>query len=194
MSDNTDQRTFDINPLLATRRSPRAYSHTHVITARDLGPCFEAARWSASSGNSQPWSFVVGFRGDDSHQKIVDSMASGNSIWAAHASAVVANIATTHDAEGKALSHASYDVGQSVAHFSIQANAEGFVVHQMAGFDADVLGQALGLDGSHRVVTLMTVGVLGDAADLVEKLRERESVRRVRKPLADIVTPGDAYA
>jgi hypothetical protein len=40
----------------------------------------------------------------------------------------------------------------------------------------------------------MTVGVLGDAADLVEKLRERESVRRVRKPLADIVTPGDAYA
>jgi len=101
------------------------------LGAEDLGPCFEAARWSASSGNSQPWRFAVGFRGDSTFTDILSSLVEGNAIWAKHASALVANIATIRNDEGKDQSHAVYDVGQAVAHFSVQATAEGFVVHQM---------------------------------------------------------------
>jgi len=81
----------------------------------------------------------------------------------------------THNDEGTELSHAIYDVGQAVAHFSVQATSQGLLVHQMAGFDPESLGDALGLDSHHRVVTLMTIGVLGDVADLPEKLQEREA-------------------
>ena len=193
MTEQNSDHSFPLNDVLAKRWSPRAYSSAHVLSPDDLGPCFEAARWSPSSGNSQPWSFAVGFRGDEVFSSIVASMAEGNAIWAQHASAIVANITMTHSPEGKALSHAVYDLGQAVSHFSIQASAEGLQVHQMAGFNSPALGEALGLAEHFSVVTVMTVGVLGDSADLSEKLQERERAPRVRKPLSELVVQGARY-
>ncbi|MFT6973015.1 MAG: hypothetical protein ACJAV4_000230 [Pontimonas sp.] len=191
--NNSSELTFVINPLLEKRWSPRAYSASHVVDENELGPCFEAARWSPSSSNSQPWSFVVGFRGDPVFSMIIDSMVPGNALWGKNASALVASIAMTHNDEGKELSHAIYDLGQAVAHFSVQATSQDLLVHQMGGFDSGSLGDALGLDPHHRVVTIMAVGVLGDVADLPEKLQEREASPRVRKPLSDVVLRGASY-
>jgi nitroreductase len=194
MSDTGTLHDYTLHPIVGTRRSPRAYSHTHELTADDVGPLFEAARWSASSSNSQPWSFVVGFRGDDVFNTILGTLASGNAIWAQHASVLVANIARHETPEGKKLSHSVYDLGQAVAHLSIQATAEGIAVHQMGGFDADALGAALGIDSTQSVVTVMTLGVLGEVSELPENLQEREQATRVRKPLSEIVSGSVNYA
>jgi len=194
MTLSTETRQFSITPILADRWSPRAYHEEDVMTADRLGPAFEAARWAPSSSNSQPWSFVVGFRGDEIFQALVAAMAAGNALWAEKAGAVVANIAQVVTEEGKELSHALYDLGQAVAHFSAQATAEGLYVHQMGGFDAHVAASSLGLDDRQRVVTLMTVGVLGDIDDLPEKLQERERQPRVRKPLSAVVGGSVNYA
>ena len=194
MTESSSTKTFPIHDALADRRSPRAYSRTAELSAEQVGPLFEAARWAASSSNSQPWSFVVGFRGDEVFSTILGALASGNAVWAEHASALVANIARTHTEEGKALSHAWYDLGQAVAHLSVQATLEGILVHQMAGFDADALGVALGLDDHHRVVTVMTLGLQGDVSDLPENLQERERAPRVRRPLGHSVSGSANYA
>lgn len=194
MTASTSDKTFPIHDALAGRRSPRAYSQRAELTPEQVGPLFEAARWAASSSNSQPWSFVVGFRGDEIFSTILGTLASGNAVWAEHASALVANIARTHTDEGKALSHAWYDLGQAVAHLSVQATVEGILVHQMGGFDSEALGTALGLDDHHRVVTVMTLGLQGDVADLPENLQERENSPRVRKPLRDMVSGSADYA
>lgn len=187
-------REFDIHPVMAKRYSPRAYSATATLGPAELGPLFEAARWSPSSSNSQPWSFVVGLRGDEVFETILGTLASGNAVWAQHASALVASITMMETPEGKALSHSVYDLGQAVAHLSVQATADNLVVHQMGGFDADALGTALGLGSTHRVITVMTLGTQGDPADLPENLREREAAPRVRKPLGDVVSGGLSYA
>jgi hypothetical protein len=192
MTDTT--HGFDIHPAMANRRSPRAYSATSTLGPDELGPLFEAARWSPSSSNSQPWSFVVGLRGDTVFQTILGTLASGNALWAQHASALVANIAMMTTAEGKSLSHSVYDLGQAVAHLSVQATADNIFVHQMGGFDADALGVALGLGATHRVITVMTLGTHGDPAELPENLREREAAPRVRKPLGDVVSGSVSYA
>lgn len=184
---------FDFHPILASRFSPRAYSSVATLGPDELGPLFEAARWSPSSSNSQPWSFVVGLRGDGVFQTILGTLASGNALWAQHASALVANITMMTTAEGKSLSHSVYDLGQAVAHLSAQATADNIVVHQMGGFDADALGAALNLGSSHRVITVMTLGTHGDPADLPENLREREVAPRVRKPLGDVVSGSISY-
>lgn len=194
MTASTSDKTFPIHDALAGRRSPRAYSQSAELTPEQVGPLFEAARWAASSSNSQPWSFVVGFRGDEIFSTILGTLASGNAVWAEHASALVANIARTHTDEGKVLSHAWYDLGQAVAHLSIQATVEGILVHQMGGFDSEALGTALGLDDHHRVVTVMTLGLQGDVADLPENLQEREKSPRVRKLLRDMVSGSADYA
>lgn len=194
MSHDHEPHTFALDRALERRWSPRAFSHTEVLDSATLGPAFEAARWAPSSGNSQPWSFVVGFRGDDVFHTILGSMASGNQVWAEHAPALVANIARVVDAEGNPQSHAIYDVGQAVAHFTVQATVNGLMVHQMAGFDAAALGTELSLDSTQLVVTLMAVGSGGDPADLPEKLQEREAKPRVRKPLSEIVGGSAHYA
>lgn len=194
MTESTSPKTFPIHEALESRRSPRAYSQTAVLTPEQVGPLFEAARWAASSSNSQPWSFVVGFRGDQVFSTILQTLASGNAVWAEHASALVANVARTHTEEGKALSHSWYDLGQAVAHLSVQATVEGIMVHQMGGFDAEALGVALGLDDYHRVVTVMTLGLPGDVNDLPEKLQERELAPRVRRPLGETVSGSVNYA
>jgi nitroreductase len=194
MTESTSTKTFSLHDALAGRRSPRAYSRSAELTPEQVGPLFEAARWSPSSSNSQPWSFVVGFRGDAVFSTILGTLASGNAAWAEHASALVANITRTHTDEGKALSHAWYDLGQAVAHLSVQATVEGILVHQMGGFDAEALGSALGLDEHHRVVTVMTLGVQGDVSDLPENLQEREQAPRLRTPLGELVSGSAHYA
>ena len=194
MSHEHEPHQFTVMDVLEQRWSPRAFDRDEVLDENRLGPAFEAARWSPSSGNSQPWTFMVGFRGDDVFQTIVGTMASGNQVWAEHAGAVVANIASVVDAEGNPQSHAVYDLGQAVAHFSVQATAEGLMVHQMGGFDAQTLGRELGLDSSQRVVTLMAVGSMGDPADLPEKLQLREAQPRSRKSLSEIVRGSANYA
>jgi hypothetical protein len=136
----------------------------------------------------------VGFRGDEVFSTILETLASGNAVWAEHASALVANIARTHTDEGKALSHAWYDLGQAVAHLSVQATVEGILVHQMGGFDAEALGIALAIDAHHSVVSVMTLGLQGDVADLPEKLQERERAPRVRRPLGESVSGSANYA
>lgn len=194
MSHEHEPHQFSVMDVLEQRWSPRAFDRDEVLDENRLGPAFEAARWSPSSGNSQPWTFMVGFRGDDVFQTIVGTMASGNQVWAEHAGAVVANIASVVDAEGNPQSHAVYDLGQAVAHFSVQATAEGLMVHQMGGFDAQTLGRELELDSSQRVVTLMSIGSMGDPAELPEKLQLREAQPRSRKSLSEIVRGSAHYA
>jgi nitroreductase len=50
-----------IHELLVDRWSPYAFADQPVTTA-DLCSLFEAARWSASSYNEQPWRYIVAAR------------------------------------------------------------------------------------------------------------------------------------
>jgi len=50
-------------PVIHHRWSPRSFAEKPVPSA-DLEKIFEAARWSASSYNEQPWRYLVGHKGD----------------------------------------------------------------------------------------------------------------------------------
>jgi nitroreductase len=179
---------YPIMAELVERWSPRAYDPDAELTDDQLGSLFEAARWSPSSSNTQPWSFVVGRRGDETFDLIVSYLASGNAIWAHRASALVVNIVEEVSVAGKPQSAAHYDVGQAAAHLSIQATHMGLIVHQMGGFDKDGMHAALGLDDRHRPIVVMAIGLSGDASDLPDDIQAREVADRLRKPLADVVT------
>ncbi len=180
--------SYPIMAELSDRWSPRAFDADHELSTDELGQLFEAARWSASSSNSQPWSFVVGRRGDDTFDMILGLLASGNAVWAHRASALVVNIVEEVSEAGKPQSAAHYDVGQAAAHLSIQATHMGLIVHQMGGFDKDGMHQALGLDERHRPIVVMAVGAIGQTSDLPEDIQVREVADRTRKPLSDVVS------
>lgn len=182
------QTDFPIMTELTERWSPRAFDPGHNLTSEELGSLFEAARWSPSSSNTQPWSFVVGQRGDETFDMILGLLASGNAVWAHRASALVVNVVEEVSEAGKPQSASHYDVGQAAAHLSIQATHMGLIVHQMGGFDKEGMHEALGLGDRHRPIVVMAIGAVGDISELSEDTQAREVAPRSRKPLSEVVT------
>lgn len=179
-----------IIPTLVERWSPRSFAPEHELPEGALRSVFEAARWAASAGNSQPWRFILARRGSESFDKIAATLIGFNAEWAGSASALVVNLAVT-ETNGKPLRWAEYDLGQAVAHLSIQAHSEGLYVHQMGGFKADELTEAFDLDVSLRPVSVMTIGKIGAPELLPEELEERERAPRTRLPVEELVVLRD---
>jgi nitroreductase len=177
----------EIHELLKSRWSPRAYS-SRPIEEDKLWSLFEAARWSASGGNQQPWSFVVITPSDhETHEKLVEILSGRNKLWAKDAPVLVLAVAKLNPQPGGNNRFAYYDVGQAVANLSIEAGALGLYAHQMAGFDADKARHLFHLPEGFEPMTLTAIGYAGDVEALPDELRERELAPRTRKPLAEFV-------
>lgn len=177
-------------PLLSAlveRWSPRAYDRDAVIAPETLTTILEAARWAPSANNSQPWRFAVTGRGEAAFSAVHDALLGFNQTWADSAAAFIVNIAEVADEQGNPLRWATYDLGQAVAHLTIQAQHEGLHTHQMGGFDAEALRLFFGLSERFEVVSITALGVLGSIDSLSEALRAREVAPRVRRPLDEIV-------
>jgi nitroreductase len=170
----------ELLPLLRDRRSIRAYDETHVLADDELASLLEAARWAPSAGNSQPWAFLLGRRGDDAHAAFVQLLAPSVRRWAPAASLLVFTLnQVASGPEDDALlysDYAQFDLGQAVAHLSVQATALGLGVHQFAAFDHDGLAALADVPRHWRVTTGLTVGLAV----------ESELVPRTRLPLSDI--------
>lgn len=188
----TAETSSPILEVLAERWSPRSYNTDIAIDEAALTSILEAARWSPSAANSQPWRFIVGRRGTATFDKILANLVGFNQAWAGKAAALIVNIAETKDADGNARPWADYDLGQASAHLSVQAHAEGLYIHQMGGIDADGLRAAFDLPENLNAVTVSALGVLDTPEALGnEVLIEREVARRERFALDEIVIVND---
>ncbi len=189
--NKTATTNYPIHPLLAERWSPRAFAD-QPIPADVLGSLLEAARWAPSSRNEQPWRFVVVRREDEAaHARMVEVLSGNNRLWAGRAPLLIVGIAKkTVSQSGAPNSHAWYDLGQAVAHLSVQASAAGLHVHQMGGFDRTKAQVVLEIPDDFDPVVTIAVGYLGDLADLPEQLQARETAARSRRPLQESVFDG----
>ncbi|KQQ07361.1 nitroreductase family protein [Rathayibacter sp. Leaf296] len=187
-ASRTATTSAPILDVLAERWSPRAFDTTAAISDETLASLLEAARWSPSASNSQPWRFIVARRGTSEFDRVAKNLVGFNAAWAGSAAALVVALAETVDADGKPRPWAVYDLGQAVAHLSIQAHHDGLHVHQMAGFEKDGLREEFAIDERFDPVTVAAIGVVGDPESLAnDVLREREVAPRTRLPLEELV-------
>ena len=179
-----------LHPLLAHRRSLRALGGDRVPDAV-LTRLIEAARWAPSSRNEQPWRFVVVRREDSSaHAAAADVLTHRNRLWAPQAPLLMLGLARLTLGDGKPNLHAHNDLGQAVAHLTVQAMAEGLAVHQMGGFDRVGAREVFGVPENCEPMVMLAVGYPGEAADLPEELRAQETAPRARRPLGEIAFEG----
>lgn len=172
MDGRTTTRDGTLLDVLRERRSPVRWDPVHELTDADLRLLTEAARWAPSAGNSQPWAFVVGRRGDDTHRVITAALARSTSRWAPQASALLVTLhrrAVDEESDLLYSDYAVYDLGQAVAHLTVQAGAMGLATHQFAAFDHDAMAQTLGVPPHWAVTTGIAVGRAGDGADAVRE-------------------------
>ena len=173
-------------PVLAQRWSPRAFKET-PIPAGDLRTILEAACWTQSSSNEQPWRFLVGVKGTETHDKIFATLVPANQLWAGKAGALILNFTLLKTGKGSPNKYALYDLGASSAMLVIQAEALGLVTHSMGGYDNDAARRAFGLNEDYSLGAVIAVGYQDEPASLPnETLLEREVAKRGRKPLSEI--------
>ena len=173
-------------PALAHRWSPRSYTEQSISPA-DLKTVLEAARWAASSSNEQPWRFLVGVQGTETHAKIFSALAPFNQAWASRAPVLILGLAELKTAAGKTNHYALYDLGQAVSQLTTQAVALGLATHSMGGFDHTAVRQAFGLTQDHATGAVLTLGYQAEPEALIQdQLIEREVAPPTRKPLSEI--------
>ena len=149
-------------PLLRRRWSPRVWDAEHEVAQTELDALVEAARWAPSAGNSQPWAFILARRGSPDHDLLVARLAGSSSRWAPDASALVVTLCHQH-VEGTDWAYsdyAAYDLGQAVAHLTIQAQAMGLHTRQFAAFDHDGVAADFDVPAHLVVTTMVAVGAV----------------------------------
>lgn len=164
--------------MLATRFSPLRFAPSGALGDEQVDLLLEAARWAPSAGNSQPWAFFTGRPGEPDHERLLRHLAPSASAWAPDAGLLL--VAMAHrfvEDTGWAYSEfADYDLGQAVAHLTIQAQAMGLACRQFRAFDLDALTADLAPAPGWQVVSMIAVGRPADEGAL----------RRDRRSIADL--------
>ena len=175
-------------PTVLSRWSSRSFSPREV-TDSDLEKIFEAVRWTASSMNEQPWRFLVGRQGTETHQKILAALIGWNQTWAAAAPVLVLGYAATRFAhKNRENSFAFFDLGAATFTLTLQAAALGMTTHQMAGYDQDAARAAFAIPEDFVLGTAVALGYQDEPSALThEELLKLETAPRTRKPLAEFV-------
>ncbi len=191
MSGKNADTAYPIHELLADRWSPRAFAD-RPVDAADLARLFEAARWAASCYNAQPWHFVFAHREQtEAFEKLSSCVMDGNR-WATEAAVLILTVVRTRFSHNdKPNRHAGHDLGLAVGNLSVQAQALGLSLHQMAGFHADRAREQFAIDEPYEPMTMIALGYRGDADQLDGALREREAAPRERRPQSEFVFEGE---
>jgi nitroreductase len=149
-----------LHPLLSSRWSPLRFDHTHELGTDDVALLLEAARWAPSAGNSQPWAFVVGRRGDQVHERLVGRLYPSALRWAPTAALLVANLShrLVESTDWEYSEFAHYDLGQAVAHLTLQAQALGLGVRQFRAFDREGLATDFDVPDHWEVTSMAAIG------------------------------------
>jgi nitroreductase len=175
-----------VDDLFLRRWSPRAFSDK-AVSAVQLKALFEAARWTASSGNEQPWRFLVGRKGDPTYKKIFDSLVPGNQSWAGSAPILLVGVAKKTGGNGSPNAYHFHDMGAANTTLMLQAAVSGLHTHSMAGFDREQIRASFAVPSDYEIGAVTAVGYLGDPESLPASLKERELAPRTRKSLNEFV-------
>ena len=130
------------------------------MSAEILKALFEAAQWSPSCFNEQPWRFAVASKATDAERfALISSTIVPQNGWAFSAPVLgIAFGSAIFAANGKPNRWGGYDTGQAMAHLTVQAQATGLNVHQMGGFDPAKAVEVLGIPAGHEAMAAFAIG------------------------------------
>ena len=169
-----------VDELFRKRWSPRAFRKTD-IPAEILSSIFDAARWSPSCFNDQPWTFLTS-SGKADFDVFYQLLTEFNQAWAGQASLLGFVIARKHFMRNdKENGLAEFDCGAAWMALTLQARMHGLYTHGMGGIRRDAIYETFNIDPQrYQAVCGFALGVLDKAEQLPDDLRaeERPSPRR----------------
>lgn len=178
---------WPVADLLRKRWSPRSFTEA-VVSADDMNTLLEAATWSFSGGNMQPWYYIYAYRSTPGFDKILKNLAAGNQGWAKNAAVLVVTLAKKERDPGKPNIWSKHDLGAANMNLVLQALTMNIYGHFMGGFDKQGMAETLEIDTDiYEPVACLALGYRGDPDQIEEEgLRIRETEVRKRKNIEEI--------
>lgn len=186
MNPKSAQTQHAVLDLIRNRWSPRHFS-ADPISEADMNTLLEAASWSFSAGNMQPWFYLYAHRGTEGFDKILACLDAGNQSWAKNAAVLMVTLAKKERDPGKPNNWAKHDLGAANMLLALQATSMGFFAHPMGGFNSAKVFETLDVDSTvYDTGPCIALGYPGDPGELEEPQREKEMAPRHRKHVSEI--------
>jgi nitroreductase len=185
----TKRRRLPLHPLLARRWSPTIFDEFYEARAAEVESLLEAARWAPSAGNSQPWAFITARRGDAVHARLLRHLAASSARWAPTASILVVNLCHKYveDTDWDFSEFSLYDLGQAVAHMTIQAQSLGLFARQFRAFDQVGIAAEFGVPDHWQVTSMSAFGRLPEGVGPPTPITTADTEpSRQRRPMSEI--------
>ncbi len=188
MTNKIANPNHPILELFQQRWSPRSFADKPVAKETLLS-LLEAARWTASSRNEQPWRFIITTKDNPAeYKKLLACINETNQVWAKNAPVLLLAITKTHfSSTGTLNKYAFYDVGAAVTNLIMQATAMDLYAHQIGSYSAEKAHQTYNLSDDYQPVVAVALGYLGQPEALPDSLHTKEVAPRERKPLDELV-------
>jgi len=168
----------NLDKMFIERWSPYGFSQ-EPIADEDIQTIFEAARWSPSSYNEQPWRFAFAQEEKDL-QQFRSVLVDANQTWANKAPLLIFVFSKKHFTQNDNPNPwASFDTGAASMALSLQANKLGLHTHVMGGIHADKAFKVTGMNPEkYDVVCAIAVGKLDDDHSIEAGGNKKRSVRK----------------
>ena len=178
---------YPVLEIIKNRWSPRSFSDK-VISVDDMNTILEAATWSFSAMNEQPWRYVVAQKGTALFDYFVDLLNPGNKPWNKHAAALVLSLKKNNYSDSDNINiNALHDIGAANILLTLQANSMGIYTHVMEGFSKKQASELLQLDPGMEPVVMIALGYPDTPEKLNEPFKTRETSPRSRKGLHEVM-------
>jgi len=175
--------------LIRARWNTSSFSPRKVDVGKLLR-LLEAARWTASYANEQPWSFVVVSKDDAlAFEQLLSCLGDSSIARARRAPVMILSVVKLNfETGGRRNPYAFHDAGKAVSNLTHKASAMGLLVHQMSGFDALRARRLFEIPSGYTPVTVIAIGypnVDGQSSD-----QAPEGTSPTRQPLESLVFTG----
>lgn len=146
-----------LHPLLAPAANAQVFDGSPLPWARLCG-LLEAARWTASGWNRQPWRFLVGRHGDRTFQQLHQALTPANRTAVRNAGALILALRQARGADGGPLVGTEFELGLAVARLSVQARATGWHIVHLGGFRRPAVVAAFEVPAEFEPFVILAVG------------------------------------
>lgn len=180
LASATNTIDHPLDSTLQNRKSIRAFASTPVEQHK-IDSLFEAARWSWSASNDQPWVYLYATPDQTELWKnILQTLNEPNRIWASQAQILILSLARTHSLKTqKPIFYHMHDVGAANMAMNIQAVSMGLQLHPMAGFDKTKAIETLNIPEALTPIAIFAGGYPGTDLSILNEFQQKMEQSKV---------------
>lgn len=146
----------------------------------------EAARWTPSSRNEQPWRYIVFTSDNPSRLLEAQSVLLESNSFAKQAPILICAITKTYTDSQDPNRLYFHDLGAANENMFLESFNQGLIMHEMGGFSVSLAKEVFKIHDVYEVGIMIAIGYQGTNDSLPEKFKVKNTKPRERKPLSQI--------